>query len=141
MKVYNLSCEHDHSFEGWFASEEDFTKQLQAGEIACPVCESRGIVKLPSAPRLNLSGAQPPQQSEVGAQAQAQLKELLRHVVASTEDVGERFAEEARRMHYNEAPERAIRGVATPHEYEALADEGIDVVALPLLSAVKSPLQ
>ncbi|MGH8807858.1 MAG: DUF1178 family protein [Noviherbaspirillum sp.] len=143
MKVYNLSCEHDHRFEGWFASEEDFIRQLQAEQIACPICDNRAVVKLPSAPRLNLAAAQAPQKTQASEQvrAQAQVMELLRQVVANTEDVGERFADEARRMHYNEAPERAIRGVATPHECEALADEGIDVVALPLPAALKTPLQ
>lgn len=139
MKVYNLSCESDHRFEGWFTSEEDFSSQLQRQHIECPVCESHGIRKLPSAPRLNLSGSQA-QQSGPTAQLQAKLAELARQVIANTEDVGDRFAEEARRIHYNEAPERNIRGVATPNECEALAEEGIDVVQLPMPAALKPPL-
>lgn len=140
MKVYNLSCEHNHRFEGWFSSEEDFRAQSAASRIECPVCESRSIHKLPSAPRLNLSSSQSAQEN-VRAQAQAQLLELVRQVVANTDDVGERFAEEARRIHYNEVPERAIRGVASLDEYQALAEEGIDVMPLPMPAALKHPLQ
>ncbi len=140
MKVYNLSCEHDHRFEGWFSSEEDYTTQLAQNCIACPVCESRSINKLPSAPRLNLSTAQDSRE-DVAAKIQAQIMDMMRQVVASTEDVGERFADEARRIHYKESPERPIRGIATVAECEALVDEGIDVTPLPLPAALKQPLQ
>lgn len=137
MKVYNLRCEHCHRFEGWFSSEADFTSQLQSGRIACPVCENRVITKLPAAPRLNLSGSATPQRQDV-AQLQAQWMKIVREVVAQTEDVGERFAEEARRIHYDEAPERAIRGTASIRECADLIEEGIDVIPLPL---PKQPLQ
>lgn len=140
MKVYDLGCEHDHCFEGWFSSEADFTAQQEQGHIECPVCESRKVRKLPSAPRLNLSTPQTPA-NEPAVQLQAKVMEFLRQVVANTEDVGARFAEEARRIHYKETPERAIRGVASIQECEALTDEGIDIVALPLPKAAKQTLQ
>lgn len=140
MKVYNLSCEHDHRFEGWFSSEDDYTAQLAQNRIGCPVCESRSVNKLPSAPRLNLSTAQEPR-GDVAAKIQAQIMNVMRQVVASTEDVGERFADEARRIHYNESPERPIRGFASVAECAALVDEGIDVTPLPLPAALKQPLQ
>lgn len=140
MKVYNLSCEHDHRFEGWFSSEDDFNTQSSQSQICCPICESKAVSRLPSAPRLSLSGAQAPQ-PDIRTQVQAQIAEFMRQVVANTVDVGDRFAEEARRMHYRETPERAIRGVATPAECEALIDEGIDVVALPIPETLKQPLQ
>jgi hypothetical protein len=136
MKVYNLSCEHDHRFEGWYSSEEDFGSQLQQQHIACPVCESRSITKLLSAPRLNLSGAQAPQ-PDARIQMQAKLIEMARQLIANTEDVGDRFAEEARKIHYDEAPQRSIRGVATPDECGALVDEGINVIQLPTPAAMK----
>ena len=139
MKVYNLICEHDHRFEGWFSSEDDFKAQSDAHLIECPVCENHAVRKLPSAPRLNLSGAQE-NKPEV-EQVQKQFLEMVRKIVANTEDVGERFAEEARRIHYNEAPERAIRGVASVQEFAELADEGIDVLPLPLSDTLKQPLQ
>jgi hypothetical protein len=142
MKVYNLSCGHQHRFEGWFSSEEDCNTQLDQQEIECPLCNDRDITKMPSAPRLSLSSAQKPTPSpDTHSQLQAKLLEFARQIVANTEDVGDRFAEEARRIHYSEAPERGIRGIATPDECEALADEGIDVLQLALPEALKQPLQ
>ncbi len=143
MKVIDLRCHNGHCFEGWFASDDDFLEQNGRQLIACPLCADSVIVRLPSAPRLNLSGArealppaQPPQPD-----SQAQWLKALRHVLANTEDVGERFADEARRIHYGEAAERGIRGQATPDEREALRDEGIEVMPLPLPAALKEPLQ
>ncbi|HEY1231436.1 MAG TPA: DUF1178 family protein, partial [Ramlibacter sp.] len=121
MKVLNLQCTHAHVFEGWFGSEEEFQDQLSRGLVECPMCGDTGVAKMPSAPRLNL-GAQPeperaaPKQEvaampEAAAMQRAWLK-MVRHVMANTEDVGERFAEEARRIHYGESEERGIRGQA-----------------------------
>lgn len=143
MKVYNLSCAMGHRFEGWFSSEQDFLSQSDEHRIACPFCESVAISRLPSAPRLNLSSAagKPEEKNSVLAQAQAAMMEILRKVVANSEDVGERFVEEARRIHYHEAPERAIRGVASVAECEALADEGIEVLPLPIPATPKTTLQ
>lgn len=140
MKVYNLSCEHDHRFEGWFASEEDFHAQSDAQHIECPVCDSHAVRKLPSAPHLSLSGAQAPQ-TDAGAEVRAQVMQMVRQIVANTEDVGDGFAEEARRMHYKESPERAIRGVATVQECEELVEEGIEVMPLPIPATPKRSLQ
>lgn len=145
MKVYNLHCEHDHRFEGWFSSAQDFQGQLSSGRIACPVCESCNITKLPSAPRVLKSqsaiNAQPTASRDGKAKAEVSQHPLtiLRRIVEQAEDVGDRFAEEARRMHYAESPERPIRGVASADECHALADEGIEV--LPLPSSLKQPLQ
>lgn len=130
MKVYNLSCELDHRFEGWFSSEEDFKAQAEVQGISCPVCESHLIRKLPAAPRLNLSGSATSEKDAV-AGIQAQVLNMVRHIIANTDDVGTGFAEEARRIHYKEAPERAIRGLASADECAALIDEGIDVIPLP----------
>lgn len=139
MKVYNLICAQDHRFEGWFSSEEDFKTQSGAQKIECPICENHSIRKLPCAPHLSLSGAQAPKPDVESVQKQ--ILKLVRNIVANTEDVGERFAEEARRMHYNETPERSIRGVATVQEFSELAEEGIDVVPLPLPASSKQTLQ
>lgn len=141
MKVYNLGCEHHHRFEGWFSSEEDFDKQSGSGQIQCPVCDSREIQRLPAAPRLNLSNPQPPEQDGHLQAVREQVGKLVQHLISNTEDVGERFAEEARRMHYNETPERAIRGVASANECAALVEEGIEVIALPTPVPPKTPIQ
>ena len=146
MKVLNLRCGQHHAYEGWFASEEDFAAQSAAASVACPMCGDTEVVRLPSAPRLNVSRhaapAEPPARcggSEVTLQSQ--WLRALRHVMSNTEDVGERFPEEARRIHYGEVEERGIRGRATREDAEALREEGIEVMALPLPDAVKEPLQ
>lgn len=155
MKVFNLACEHEHPFEGWFASVAAYDEQLERGLLECPVCASRSIRRMPAAPRLNLSSGRPaPAQDEPAADAapaaaamptpqqlQAMWMKMARHLVRNTEDVGERFAEEARRIHYHEAPERGIRGVATPNERAELSEEGIEVFSFPLPSSAKEPLQ
>jgi hypothetical protein len=151
MKVYNLCCDAGHPFEGWFGSESDFLTQMDHAKIACPLCGSSRIEKRPSAPRLNLSGAKAPEQDlPLPASAArpaptpnsaASMLALARQVLANTEDVGEQFAEEARRIHYQDAPERAIRGVASEEERAELQDEGIDVFPLLIPAALKETLQ
>lgn len=147
MKVLNLRCANGHGFEGWFASEEDFLSQNGRSLIECPLCADRVISRLPSAPRLNLSGAREQQQEPPQAAApqpadmQAAWLAGVRKLMANTEDVGPRFAEEARRIHYGESAARGIRGQATPEEREALSDEGIETVAIPVPRALDGPVQ
>ncbi len=162
MKVLDLRCAHGHGFEGWFGSEDDFLAQNGAGQIECPLCADRVITRLLSAPRLNLSGARevvpvaasadraaPASSTEVtitrsspgAAELQAAWLGAVRKLMSETEDVGERFPEEARRIYYGEAAERPIRGQADAQEREALREEGIEVLALPVPSALKGPVQ
>lgn len=162
MKVLNLQCAAQHGFEGWFASEGEFQRQLAEGLLTCPVCGDHTVHKLPAAPRLNLNASResasavqskrsephPVSTSEgMGAPAtnaqalHAAWLKLAREVVRQTEDVGSAFAEEARRIHHGEAPERGIRGQATVQETLALVEEGIPVLPLPLPAAAKETLQ
>ncbi len=146
MKVLNLQCTHGHGFEGWFASEDAFQDQLGRGLVECPVCADVKVAKLPSAPRLNLGASEPaaPKQEVMAtpdAQLQAAWMQMVRHVMANTEDVGERFAEEARKIHYGETDERNIRGQASREETESLLEEGITVMPLPIPKGMKGPLQ
>jgi hypothetical protein len=161
MKVLDLRCANGHGFEGWFASDDDYMAQNGRGLVACPLCGDQVISRMPSAPRLNLSGARevqalaPPPASQPAAQtavssdtpalAPEQVQALwlrgVRELLAKTEDVGQRFPEEARRIHYGEAPQRGIRGHATPEERAALQDEGIETMAIPVPAALKGPLQ
>jgi hypothetical protein len=146
MKVLNLQCSHAHGFEGWFASEDDFQDQLARGLVECPLCGDAQVSKLPSAPRLNLGAAAPaaPKQevmSAPNAELQAAWMQLVKQVMANTEDVGERFAEEARKIHYGETEERGIRGQASKEETQALLEEGIGVLPLPIPKGLKGPLQ
>ena len=99
MIVYNLICEHQHLFEGWFTSAEDYDRQIAQKLLTCPVCSSQQISKQLSAPRLNLAQSETIQESAQQL-VQAEMLRLMRQWVDKTEDVGERFAEEARRIHY-----------------------------------------
>lgn len=155
MKVLNLRCAHYHGFEGWFASEADFVDQCARGVVECPMCGNQQVTRLPSAPRLNLSGAREPAAPSAPsasapsapvpaavveptpAQLQAMWLQAVRQVLKTTEDVGERFPEEARRIHYGETEHRGIRGQASVEERAALAEEGIEVMQLPLPAALK----
>ena len=145
MKVLNLRCANGHGFEGWFASEEDFLQQNGTGLVECPLCSDRVTSRLPSAPRLNLSGAREPEPRPAAQPAAADLQaawlRMVREVVENTEDVGERFPEEARRIHYGETDARGIRGVASLEERHALHEEGIEVLSLPIPPALKGPVQ
>lgn len=172
MKVLNLQCSYRHSFEGWFASEDDFQSQLARRLVECPLCADSGIQKLPSAPRLNLGGhamssaelpqgdppdrpqalggrseAAPISHAAAALQAgpsqadEAAFLKALRHVVATTENVGKRFAHEARAIHYGDAENRSIRGQASLQETIGLLEEGIEVMSLPMPVALKETLQ
>jgi len=148
MKVLDLRCGAGHGFEGWFASEDDYGSQRERGLLDCPVCGNAEVMRLPSAPRLNLSGARAPEPAAQapapapsstsltetavhGNAATARFVEAVAELLKNTQDVGPRFAEEARRIHYGESEAKAIRGQATTKEREALADEGIEVFTLP----------
>ena len=146
MKVLNLQCSHGHGFEGWFASNQAFETQLADGLVECPICGGKDVNKCLSAPRLNLGGARDPaasahEQSSSEAQRHGRWLRAVRELMASTEDVGDRFAAEARRIHHGEVKERGIRGQATREETAALADEGIAVMQIALPSALKETLQ
>lgn len=151
MKVLDLRCANGHGFEGWFASEDDYLGQNGRGLVECPLCADRVITRMPSAPRLNLSGARepqaaaPPASTSPGPAQPADLQALwlqtVRHLMANTEDVGDRFAAEARRIHYGEKPERGIRGQTTDEERQALSEEGIEVMSIPVPAALKGPVQ
>jgi hypothetical protein len=151
MKVLDLRCANGHAFEGWFASDDDFLDQGGRGLVECPLCADKAVTRLPSAPRLNLSGAREPvplAPPEAGsavevrpADLQAAWLQTVRHLMTHTEDVGERFAEEARRIHYGEQPQRGIRGQATPEQRLALHEEGIETMSIPVPAALKGPVQ
>jgi hypothetical protein len=158
MKVLNLQCSQHHIFEGWFGSEADFISQSSRGLVQCPVCADPSVTKMLSAPRLNLSGATaptapPPAQAEVvpthsGAAdtpswpaLAAAWTEVSKRLAANTTDVGDQFAEQARKMHYGETESYAIRGQTSLAEARELVEEGIDVLPLLLPEAMKGPLQ
>ena len=171
MKVLNLQCGQQHVFEGWFGSEADFQDQRERALVSCPLCGDAAVVKLPTAPRLNLhanrqlhespptqptavsmEGSSPgkhasdladvrtPEASSV-AELQGAFIHALREVIRHTEDVGQRFPEQVRRMHHGDMEPRPIRGQATAEERAELREEGIEVMALPQLPGLNETLQ
>lgn len=144
MIVFNLGCANEHRFEGWFASSDDYERQTQSKLVSCPLCGNENIARLPHAPYVSTGSVERPaepsasqqpvkgvprQYANLGAEL---LSNLIDKVIENTEDVGRAFPEEARKIHYKEAPERHIRGNASTKEVEALREEGIDVVAIPI---------
>ena len=137
MIVYDLICGRQHRFEGWFASADDFTRQREGTLIRCPLCDDGAIERRPSA-NVQVGRAAAPAEDraedrkEVAvAGGDGHVLKVMRRLIAETENVGRAFPEEARKIHYEEAPKRGIRGQATPDEAEALRDEGIDFMSLP----------
>ncbi|MBK6568367.1 MAG: DUF1178 family protein [Rhodoferax sp.] len=149
MKVLNLLCAQGHTFEGWFASETEFVAQNQALQILCPACGDPSVTKQVSAPRFmrsgrgeRLHGKQEQPVPTIGVSDVTSVWfAMARHVLAHTADVGDRFAEEARKIHYGETPIRGIRGTATREETLTLLEDGIDVLPFSLPQALKEPMQ
>jgi hypothetical protein len=138
--VFDLGCENSHRFEGWFASNEDFERQIGRKLVTCPLCGNANVARLPHASHIGTGGKEHAARKEAAATAQQQyanvssevLTKLVEHIIDNTEDVGAAFPEEARKIHYRESAERRIRGTASRDEVDALRDEGIDVIALPI---------
>jgi len=143
MIVFDLLCGTGHRFEGWFSSAEDFALQ----KIACPTCGSGNVQRVPSAARINL-GAQEPKKLEAPAAspvktpdmdgkdpfaiAQMLYSRMVDDLLTKSEDVGKQFPQEARKIFYDQAQARPIRGQATNEEHQELLDEGIPVARLPV---------
>lgn len=142
MIHYTLLCEAEHAFEGWFRSSADFDAQVADGLVACPVCGSTAVTRGLMAPNVQ-SGRAREERAETARrqtvmmpdQAQKMMLEALREIRKKVTEnatyVGDRFAEEARRMHYGEIDHQGIWGEATPEEASSLSDEGIEFQALP----------
>jgi hypothetical protein len=152
MIRYTLRCERDHSFESWFKSSSAFDSQVKRKLVACPVCDSTKVEKAIMAPQIvskkgreSVQGHPAPAPAPEAATAaqslmmaqerelRAKLKELRDHIVKNADNVGERFPNEARKMHYGEIEHRPIYGEASPDEARALIDEGVEVSPLPVL--------
>jgi len=141
VKIFDLQCGAGHRFEGWFASSEDYAAQRERGLVGCPACGAHEVERIPSATRFNTGATAPapvpPAREGQGApptpeSVQTLYSRLIDEVLTRAEDVGKAFPAEARRIHYDEAPARMIRGQATQEEHEALLEEGIPVALLPV---------
>jgi hypothetical protein len=155
MIRYALRCEHDHTFESWFQDSSAYDTQVDRKLVSCPVCNSVEIEKAIMAPRIVARKgreraepavpASPPTAPEAPPaestplvmtqerELRAKLKELRDHIVKNADNVGERFPNEARKMHYGEIEHRPIYGEASPEEAKSLIEEGVEVSPLPVL--------
>jgi len=129
MILFTLRCAAGHEFEGWFRDGDSFEAQQKAGEIACPDCGDAQVEKALMAPRIGRSRGKAPALSP--AQLRAALVELRRQVETNCDYVGERFAEEARKIHYGETDEKHIYGEASLQDVKELVEEGVDIAPLP----------
>jgi hypothetical protein len=134
---YSLCCDKAHPFEGWFSESADFDRQVESGFLTCPVCNSGQISKLLMAPSVSTARKKEAKRQMamdlVRQEAMAKLKDAVANIRANADDVGEKFPEEARKIHYGEADARGIVGQASLDEVRDLLDEGIDVAPLPVL--------
>jgi hypothetical protein len=145
MIIYDLTCAEGHRFEGWFASADDFTRQAEAQMVRCPMCNDAEVAIIPSAKvqsgrhdpaaEREPAAAAPPkpaaETTEMVGGLPPELVRKLREAVLATENVGRRFPEEARKIHYKEVDARPIRGQASAEEAESLREEGVEFTALP----------
>jgi hypothetical protein len=147
MIKYNLECKNNHRFESWFQSADAFEKLLVSSHISCSTCGTSDVTKSIMAPNI---GAKSNSRSNIknsqkevsllnpSTSTEKALKEFRRHLEKNSENVGSKFATEARKMHLGEAPERSIYGESTVKEAKDLIDEGISVVPLPFISSRKT---
>lgn len=137
MIRFHLHCEQGHEFEAWFSRGEDYDRQQADGLLSCPFCDSHKIGKSIMAPAIATARKREERQAVAMVDQQKAMADAMREMVktirANSEDVGTRFAEEARRIHYGEAEARGIIGNAETSEVAALIDEGIEILPLPSL--------
>ena len=136
MIHYSLQCEQEHGFEGWFASSADFDRQQEKGLVVCPYCDSKNVSKTLMAPNV-ATGRQKDRMQAVAMDTMrrdmiARIKDAVKEIRTNAEDVGERFPEEARKIHYGETEARGIIGQASADEAQALTEEGIEIAPLPV---------
>ena len=135
MIVFDLICRDEHRFEGWFASGEDFASQKNHGLLECPICGGAHVERLPTAKIRTQSEPAAPAAAgaiQTGKAGRTDLSGVIDYILTHSEDVGKSFAEEARKIYYQDAPQRSIRGVATRTEAEDLQEEGVPVFSLPI---------
>lgn len=131
MVVYDIRCSHEHVFEAWFPDSAAFDAQAAAGHVACPTCGDPRVVRAPMAPNIATGKGDAERRRELEDHAMKVLTNMREFIEKSCDNVGGRFAEEARKIHYGESAPRNIYGRATGEEAEALKDEGIEFGELP----------
>ena len=131
MIRYDLICEFEHEFEGWFSSSADYDEQAKAGLLCCSICGTSSVEKAIMAPAVKTARKAAARAEDAAKAMTAMAAKIRTEIGKNCENVGTNFAEEARAIHYGEKPERGIYGSATPKETEALKEEGIAAHPLP----------
>ena len=134
MIIYDLQCEKGHSFEGWFKDRENWISQNSQKLVSCPVCNSSNIEIIPSSITImgkDSRAANKLQNKEISPVAA--LKMIHQYIDKNFEDVGDKFAEIALKIHYGDEEKRNIKGTSTPQEEENLKEEGVQFIKIPLL--------
>ena len=131
MIRFSLHCDKDHEFEGWFRSNDDFDSQAEKGLVTCPSCGSSKVGKALMAPSVS-TGWQKEKIAIAMSEMAKEMKEMVKKVRENADYVGAEFAEQARKIHFGEAEARGIYGEATPEDVEALLEDGVDVMPLPV---------
>lgn len=131
MILYDVICSNDHVFEAWFASSEAFGEQRGKGDIACPICGDTDVGKALMAPNISARKERSAAQATEAAEAVKFLYRMREHIEEHCDYVGDKFAEEARKIHHEEVEKRDIYGEATAEEAERLRDEGVDFGEMP----------
>jgi hypothetical protein len=135
MIRFSLHCDHDHEFEAWFRNNDDFETQKKRGFVECPVCGSRKVEKALMAPAVSTGRKKEKMALAMNAEQQAamaQLKELSEKMRENADYVGDKFAEEARKIHFGEVEARGIYGEATPEEARGLVEDGVEFMPIPV---------
>ncbi len=138
MIIFDLVCEYDHSFEGWFKNGDEFNSQQSSGLLTCPVCDSENVVKVPSATNINFGKQRDSNRTDSDKhivnqhQQMAMAQQVSNFIEKNFDNVGEQFSETARKIHYGEEAERNIRGTASQEQTQELMEEGIDVLPINL---------
>lgn len=137
MIRYALVCENAHKFEAWFRNAEAYDEQHARGIVTCPVCNSVSVDKAMMAPAVGKAASQERVSLSIGHPQHAQLREALRalreKVTTEADYVGDKFAAEARKIHFKDVEARGIYGEATPDEVASLVEDGLDFMPLPNL--------
>ena len=141
MIKFSLACETGHEFDGWFGSSEDYETQQKRGLIACPVCDTTKVSKSLMAPSVSTARKKESRNQAIAVatahhaktEMMAKLREIRDEITKNADNVGEKFPEEARKIHYGESERRAIYGEAGLQDVKELVDEGVEIAPLPVL--------
>ncbi|MBN4080062.1 DUF1178 family protein [Beggiatoa alba] len=149
MIIFNLKCDSDHQFEGWFKNKDEFDRQIKCNMLTCPQCGCENIIKIPTASRINTLSSKATSTERLNSSTRSQegnliseqfVEKLSNYVEENFTYVGQNFPEEARKIYYGESESKNIYGHATNNEIKSLNEEGVSIVSLPVKAIKKDKL-